>query len=133
MDPNTVIHVKRCLIGPKSSSDDCQTNVCHEPASRDPLVARLVSGSGENPMIDEELPPWPSLGALVHPGSRGVTNGVMAASDSRTPVGRSGHLTTIPRGAINITWPGIPKRIGWVDGEKNSLASMARWMTPTAS
>src|SRR5262244_2113101 len=90
--PNTVIQVNRCLMGPNSSSDDCQTNVCHVPTSGEPLVRRLVSGSGENPMMEEERPPWPSLGALVHPGERGVTSGIRLVSERLTPVGRIGQL-----------------------------------------
>src|SRR5678815_4859371 len=93
--PNTVIQVKRCLIGLNSSSDDCQTNVCHDPISSAPLVTRLVSGSGENPMMDDERPPWPSLGALVHPGWSSVTSGIILGSERLTPVGRIGQLTTI--------------------------------------
>ena len=114
MEPKTVIQVNRCLIGLKSSSEDCQTKVCHDPTSSDPLVARVVSGSGENPMIDEERPPCPSLGAFVQPGSRSVTSGASEASESLTPVGRIGQLTTMPRWSINMTWPVLPNRIGWV-------------------
>ena len=32
-----------------------------------------------------------------------------------------------------MTWPVFPNRIGWVEGEKNSLESMTRWTTPTTS
>ena len=40
---------------------------------------------------------------------------------------------TMPRLSISITWPVLPNRIGWVEGEKNSLASMTRCSTPTTS
>ena len=42
-------------MGAKSSSDDCHTKVCQLPFSSVPFVARLVSGSGANPMQTVEL------------------------------------------------------------------------------
>ena len=66
--PNTVTQVNRCWIGAKSSSDDCQTKVCHDPSSLEPLVARLVSGRGAKPITEVDCPPWPSLEACTQPG-----------------------------------------------------------------
>src|SRR5512144_696210 len=84
-------------------------------------------------MMEEERPPWPSLGALVQPGCLGVTRGIKLLSERLTPVGRIGQLMTTPRLSISMTCPVLQNRIGWVEGEKNSLASMTRCKTPTAS
>ena len=50
------------------------------------------------------------------------------ASESGTPVGRMGQLMTMPRWSISITCPVLPKRMGEIEGEINSLASITRWM-----
>src|SRR5574340_1263043 len=83
--PNTVTQVNRCWIGAKSSSDDCHTNVCHDPLASEPLVARLVFGRGAKPITEVSSPPWPSLDACTHPGCCGVTSGIKLGSDNGTP------------------------------------------------
>lgn len=130
--PKTDSQVKRWRMGENSSLEDCQTNVC-QAVSEDLLVARLVSGSGAKPMMDDVRPPCPSLGAFTQPGSSGVTSGISAVSARRTPVGRIGQFITMPRLSINIPWPVLPNRIGEMEGEKNSFASRTRCRTPIAS
>src|SRR5215217_4142831 len=131
--PNTVIQVNRCLMGASNSSDDCQTNVCQDPLSGDPLVARLVSGKGAKPMTEVEWPPCPSPDACTQPGWLDVMSGTRLISEMDTPVGRIGQLMTMPRLSMSMTCPVLPNRMTWVEGEKNSLASITRCSTPTAS